>query len=351
VIFLNNRFSRKNLFAVSIANTGTDISKHLLVKEADVIHLHWINQGFLSLNNIRKLIESGKPVVWTLQDQWSITGICHYTGTCSKYIVQCTNCDMLTHPDRTDIAYKTFLKKKKILGKAKIHFVGSSKWITETAKQNSIYQSSTYNAIPCPVDKYFFRRDKKDCRIKFNLPVDKRLILFAAAKLSDSRKGMFYFIKACDNLKEQNIEVVFLGGKIDENLLSAITLKTHVLGYLKTPADISMIYVACNVFVTPSLEDNLPNTIMEAMACGTPCVGFNIGGIPEMIDHKQNGYVAEYKNAEDLAAGIEWVLKNTEKLELPDACVKKVKENYSEAVVAEIYISLYENLLSGTESK
>jgi glycosyltransferase involved in cell wall biosynthesis len=346
VIFIHNRFSRKNLFQVSIANTGTDISKHPLVKEADIINLHWINQGFLSLKNIRQLTQLRKPVIWTMQDQWSIGGICHYTGQCRKYITQCTFCNMLVRPGQTDIAHKTFLKKKTILNDAKIHFVGSSEWITETAKQNAIYQNATYSAIPCPIDEnMFFRKDKMDCITKFNLPVDKKLVLFAAAKLSDARKGMSHFIEACKHLKKQNIEIVFLGGKIDENLLDTIPLTAHILGYMHTYTDISAAYSACDVFVIPSLEDNLPNTIMESMACGTPCVGFNVGGIPEMIDHKQNGYVAEYKNAEDLAKGIEWVLENTEKLNLSDACVKKVKENYREDIVAGKYIELYENLL------
>jgi glycosyltransferase involved in cell wall biosynthesis len=182
-------------------------------------------------------------------------------------------------------------------------------------------------------------------RNKFNLPLNRKLILFAAANLSDKRKGIDYFIESCRMLaqaKEQPA-ILLMGGRIDGRLLTAIPLSVYVLGYLHTTEDICMAYTAADVYVTPSLSENLPNTVMEAMACGTPCVGFNTGGIPEMIDHKQNGYVAEYKNAKDLAAGIEWVLENTEKSGLADACVKKVKENYSETVVVGKYLSLYGN--------
>ncbi|WP_301703939.1 glycosyltransferase [uncultured Parabacteroides sp.] len=104
-------------------------------------------------------------------------------------------------------------------------------------------------------------------------------------------------------------------------------------------------YSCADLFVIPSLEDNLPNTIMESMACGTPCVGFATGGVPEMIDHDINGYVANYMDADDLANGIQWILNNPNPQALSDACVKKVQENYTEEVVAKQYIAFYGKLL------
>jgi glycosyltransferase involved in cell wall biosynthesis len=345
VIFTHNHFNRKSLFEVSIANTGTDISKHPLVKEADAIHLHWINQGFLSLKNVQQLILSGKPIVWTMHDMWCFTGVCHYAGVCRKYETECKNCH-LVKKNIADKVKQVFVKKGNMLSSPYINFVGCSQWIADKAKSSTLLRNAIVVSVPNPIDKDFFKPyDKVSSREKFNLPINKKLILFAAAKLYDTRKGISYFIEACKYLAAQTmnvpIEIVFLGGKTDENLQCIIPLKINVLGYLKTPVDISMVYAACDVFVTPSLEDNLPNTIMEAMSCGTPCVGFNAGGIPEMIDHKVNGYVAEYKSAKDLAIGINWCLMPDNEDTLSQQALTKAKNCYSENVVAKQYIDLY----------
>ena len=124
----------------------------------------------------------------------------------------------------------------------------------------------------------------------------------------------------------------------------------HSMGYLSDESKIVALYNAVDMFITSSLEENLPNTIMESMACGTPCVGFEIGGIPEMIDHKINGYIASYKDASDLANGIQWVLEQ-DQLALSDACVKKVQENYTEEVIVMKYLSLYQNILYKNDGK
>ena len=348
IIFLCNHLNRKNLFAVSIANTGMDLSGHPSVKKADIIHLHWINQGFLSVSNLGKLINSGKPIVWTLHDLWPTTAICHYPDKCKKYQSKCSQCPLQVTNSLFDLANWTYNRKKQI-GLNKIHFIGCSKWITEMAKKSSLLEGASFTSIPNPIDTYVFKPlVKKDSRKRFQLPKDKFLLLFAAAKLSDRRKGAAYLIEACSILKQyytDKIEIVLMGNGSEE-LCQALPFKVNSLGYI---SDTSMVaaYSCADLFVIPSLEDNLPNTIMESMACGTPCVGFEIGGIPEMIDHRVNGYVANYKDAGDLANGIQWVLEHEDRLALSDACVKKVQENYTEEVVAKQYTALYEKLLKG----
>ena len=120
VIWQANHFKKHNLFAVDIANTGTNITALPEFTQADVIHLHWINQGMLSLTDIRRIIQSGKPIVWTMHDMWPFTGICHYAGDCDKYATQCHNCPQLYKGSKKDIAYRTFQKKKKQIKKVKI---------------------------------------------------------------------------------------------------------------------------------------------------------------------------------------------------------------------------------------
>ena len=348
IIFVNNHFSRKNLFQVSIANMGFDVSEHSLVKDADIIHIHWINQGYLSLSSIRKIIKSGKPIVWTMHDLWAASGICHYPGKCEKYKVWCFNCPMLIRKKNNDLAYKIF-SKKKTLNLDKINYVGCSRWISEQAKNSDLLKNANIVSIPNPIDtEIFYPKDKSAARKKLQLPVDKSLLLFSAAKISDTRKGGVFFIEACKLINErhpeisQAIEIVLLG-KGDESSFSEIKTVIHTLHYITDDSELADAYSAVDVFVIPSLEDNLPNTIMESMACGTPCVGFDVGGIPEMIDHKQNGYVADYKNSEDLAKGILWCLENHGML--TKEARKKAEDCYSEKVVVEQYINLYKQFL------
>ncbi|WP_293739926.1 glycosyltransferase family 4 protein [uncultured Parabacteroides sp.] len=347
IIFLCNHLNRKNLFAVSFANTGMDLSGHPLVKDADIIHLHWINQGFLSVSDLGKLIDSGKPIVWTLHDLWPATAICHYPDECEKYQSRCSHCPLQVTNSLFDLANWTYNRKKRI-GLDKVHFVGCSKWITEMAKRSSLLEVASFTSIPNPIDTSVFKPlVKKDSRERFQLPKDKLLLLFAAAKLSDRRKGAAHLIEACSILKQyytDKIEIVLMGNGSEE-LCQALPFKVNSLGYISDISTMVAVYSCADLFVIPSLEDNLPNTIMESMACGTPCVGFEIGGIPEMIDHRVNGYVASYKDASDLANGIQWVLEHEDRLALSDACVKKVQENYAEEVVAGQYTALYTKLL------
>jgi len=349
IIFIHNRFSRKNLFRVSIANTGFDLSKHPLVKNADIIHLHWINQGFLSLNGLAKLLKMGKPVFWTMHDMWACTGICHHARECDNYQTQCHDCFYFNNPDRRDLSFQCFTKKKTAYQSGKIIFITCSRWLKNNAEKSALLSGQKIFSIPNPIDTSRFKPiDKSLCRKKFNLPTDKKLILFGAVKISDERKGIHYLIKAVEFLSQQpeasNIELVIFG-KTNSNLFDIFTLKVNYLDYLSNEEDIIALYNAADVYVTPSLEENLPNTIMESMSCGTPCVGFNIGGIPEMIDHQQNGYVAEYMDAQDMANGIHWVLNETGYSELSNNARKKAENCYSEEIVVKQYIDLYQQSL------
>jgi glycosyltransferase involved in cell wall biosynthesis len=344
IIFIYNKCSRKNLFQVSIANTGADISRHPLVKEADIIHLHWINQGFLSLLDIKKLSQLGKPIVWTMHDMWPCTGICHHARECNKNQKQCEDCFFLKQTKKNDLSTQVFNKKKSLYKNANIAFVGCSSWLSDLAKQSLLCRDNTIYTIPNPINTALFcPQSKEKCRLELGLPLDKDLLLFGALNVSDKRKGIDYLLEALQLVDIKTIELTVLG-QVRTAIDTLFSVPVHSMGYITDENKISTLYNAVDVFVTSSLEENLPNTIMEAMACGTPCVGFNIGGIPEMIDHKVNGYVAEYKSAKDLADGIQWVLGNNKKRQLSEACLKKVDEIYSESVVANKYICFYNKL-------
>lgn len=351
VIFCSNRLSRKNLFAVSIANSGIPIANHPAVKEADILHLHWVNQGFLSVSEINKLSKLGKPIVWTMHDMWPATAICHHSRDCNNYQSECNNCFFLKHPGRKDLANRIFRKKKKVWARADIQYVTCSHWLQDRTRVSALIDKSRVRAIPNPLDTEFYKKnDQRAARQRFGLPLNKKLILYGAANVTDKRKGIDYYIEACRFIAQQypesvgDLELVFFG-QVKEAIDGQFIFPIHQVGYLTDDELIRDLYNAVDLFVTPSLEENLPNTIMESLSCSTPCVGFEIGGIPEMIDHKQNGYLANYKSAEDLAAGVHWCLWEADYDSLADNARQKVMECYSEEAVADAYIRLYNEIL------
>lgn len=344
IIFLCNHLNRKNLFAVSIANTGTDLSEESLVKEADIIHLHWINQGFLSLKDIEKLVKLNKPIVWTMHDMWPCTGICHHARDCEKFQTRCESCFFLESKNK-DLSTSVFDKKLSLYKNANIIFVGCSQWLANRAKKSYLLRGNTVLSIPNPIDTEVYHPIEQGmARELLGLPSEKKLVLFGALNVTDKRKGIDYLIEALNIIEMQDMELVVFG-QVKDDIRGLFPVPIHSMGYLSDESKIATLYNAVDMFITSSLEENLPNTIMESMACGTACVGFATGGIPEMIDHRVNGYIANYKDANDLANGIQWVLEHKDRQVLSDACVKKVRESYTEEVVAKRYMALYKELL------
>lgn len=352
-------------FLFSQATIGVDVSLHPLIQQSDVIHLHWINFGFLSLNSLDDLIKTQKPIVWTLHDMWAFTGGCHYSGDCKNYLNACGNCvPFLKNPSDTDLSNQVWQNKAEIFKESNFTVVACSEWLAQKARQSSLLKGKTILSIPNPIDtKVFYPIDKTIAQKHFGLSPDKIYILFAAVKVGDVRKGFAYFEKALSmfvvrgsmfgleedlNIENQsgsppasNIELLIFG-QAQAPDFEKLPFKVNLLGQLSDVGSIVMAYSAASVFVIPSLEDNLPNTIMESMACGTPVVGFEVGGIPEMIDHLNTGYLAKHKSSEDLAKGIQFVLEESDYQALCANSRTKVLENYSEEVVSKKYKKVYE---------
>jgi glycosyltransferase involved in cell wall biosynthesis len=346
VIFCRLHFSRKHLFEIDIANTGSDITKLREFQEADVIHLHWINQGMLSLNGICKILRSGKPVVWTMHDIWPATGICHLTLGCHYFVNRCANCKYLPGGGGSnDLASRIWQKKQQMQVDENIYYVACSRWLESEAKTSALLKGQKITSIPNPIDTHIYKKgNKEEARQRLGLPLDKKLILFASQRVTNENKGMSYLIEACRQLSDQ-CEVVILGGHAEE-VVEQLPMKAYPLGYVNEEQRIVDVYNAADVFVLPSLSENLPNTIMEAMACGVPCVAFKVGGIPEEIDHLKNGYVAAYRDAEDLAKGIAWVLEEADYESLSQQAVHKVMQCYSQQSVAVRYLEVYQQAMA-----
>ncbi|WP_455672679.1 glycosyltransferase family 4 protein [Phocaeicola sp.] len=351
VIWKANHFKKHNIFAVDIANTGTNISQLPEFTQADIIHLHWINQGMLSLTDIRRIIDSGKPIVWTMHDMWPFTGICHYAGNCDKYMTECYHCPLLYKGGKKDLSYRTFQKKRNLFDGAHITFVACSRWLEAMAKQSELLKGQQITNVPNAINTNLFKpRSKQQAREKCHLPQDKKLLLFGSVKLTDKRKGIDYLVEACKILATQNSELskqlgVVVFGKQAEQYASLFPFPIYPMNYVSNEKELVDIYNAVDLYVTPSLQDNLPNTIVEAMACGIPCVGFNVGGIPQMIDHLHNGYVAEYQSSKDLANGIQWALADKEEYKtLSEEACRKAISSYSESIISKKYIDIYNKI-------
>ncbi len=350
-VALHMHLRRNSIYTIDLGHSGGDITELPEFRQADVIHLHWINGGMLSLRSVEKIVASGKPIVWTLHDMWPFTGVCHYAHECDHYTDYCHDCPQLSSRKSHDVAFRIFNHKNTLLGKADIQFVACSHWLGNMATNSRLLHGRKIACIPNPINTNLFcPRPKHPARTRLGLPTDKRLIIFSSHTFTDERKGYHYFKEALKLINKRHPEwrdklgIVLIGKDITPSMYQDLPFNVYPLNYIANEKQIAEIYNAIDILAIPSLQDNLPNTVMEAMACGVPCIGFNVGGIPEMIDHLHNGYVAEYKNVSDFATGIHWLLTEGEYDILSREAARKAANTYSEGSVAMKYISIYNRI-------
>lgn len=333
----------KTMFSVNKFSANKIVQK-INSMSPDIVHLHWVNQAFISIEDLKKL---NAPIVWSLHDMWPITGGCHYDEECALFKEHCGNCKVLQSAKYNDLSAKLFDQKYKVYSKIKsLTFIGLSKWLQKEASQSALLQGSSVVNLPNMIDteKYDII-DNNYSRKLWNLPSDKKLILFGAmGATSDPRKG---FVELLDSLKYLDLEeiefVVFGASSTDDDELK--NYKIHFVGNLVDDISLITLYSAVDVMVVPSLQENLSNVIMESLSCSTPVVGFDIGGNSDMISHKINGYLATPYSSKDLANGINWVVNNRNYSEIQNNCRSKVLEEFEQGRVAKQYIELYNGIL------
>lgn len=340
--------SRKNVI-FSPAWIPERIASQISDMSPDIVHLFWVNAGFLKIESIGKF---DVPVVWTLHDMWPFTGGCHYDDGCGRFEKSCGNCPILGSERETDLSKRTLIRKQESWKEEPITIVATSRWLADMARSSTLFRNRRIEVIPNGIDQEQYKpADKQAARAVYNLPQDKRLVLFSAfSATSDKRKGNQFLEQALEEMSRagwgDRVELVVIGASHPPARSSSLGMKVHYMGRLHDEVSQVLLYSAADVLVAPSMQENLSNTVMESLACGTPVVAFDIGGMPDMIDHQKSGYLAVPFDHIDLAKGIIWVLEEEgRRFALGKKARQTVLERYTLATVADRYLRLYQSLL------
>ncbi|MBQ7041654.1 MAG: glycosyltransferase [Muribaculaceae bacterium] len=349
-IFLQNGFSKKDLFKVSIANIGLHLEKHPWVIDADVIVLNWINQGMLSLEGIDRLSALGKPIIWTMHDMWCLTGICHHAHECRNYEEQCGKCPYLhLFSLRNDLSHRVWMQKKELYSRTNIHFVAVSNWLAKRCKESSLLRDKPISVIHNAFPIEFYMTKPTAPVVEYGIDYTKDIIIMGAARLDDPIKGFEIAIEALNIFKTKYPDIakncisVFFGDIRDSSLLDRIKLPHKHIGVVNDAKMLRQTYACSKVVLSTSLYETLPGTLIEGQAAGCVPVSFGKGGQRDIIDHKKNGYIAEYLSPESIADGILWALENAPDR---DALHEEVNKRFAGEVIANKYIELCNKLLS-----
>jgi len=318
------------------------------IDEADLLHLHWVGGGFVAPSTMKSF---SKPMVWTLHDMYPFTGGCHYAGECRGYEQNCGCCPQLSSQKKRDLSYFNMRRKIRAWRDANITVVTPSKWLGECAAQSNLFGRLRVEVIPNGLDMERFKPYERDhcCRL-FGLDPQKQYILFGAMNAtSDRRKGFHFLQPALAQIAQDNhlkdIELLVFGAS-EPNSPPNLGFRTHYMGRMHDDVALALLYSIADVAVLPSMEDNLPNVVVEALACGTPCVAFNIGGMADMIVHEKNGFLAMPFDSLELAHGIKWVLESRGRYDqLAENARSIAVERFELSKVSRRYISLYEELI------
>ncbi|MDT3402953.1 glycosyltransferase [Mucilaginibacter terrae] len=334
---------------------GRSVIHHPDVKTADVIHLHWINHSFLNPSHLAELAKLNKPIVWTFHDSNAFTGGCHVRYTCDHFLRECGHCPLLKNSGANDISHKIWVQKNNAYKQLNINVVAPSSWMLDSVLKSSLMHDKPAVQIPNTLETDIFRPiDKAEAKRKLGLPEDKFIFLtgFMPSR-KDLHKGASYLLESLELLKTrlgaqaENVELVVFGNRDAKNV-PEFPFKTNFLGTINDDEKLATCYAAADAFLIPSLEDNLPYTVMESLACGTPVVAFTTGGIPNMVEHGYNGYLAEYRSSESFADGMDWAVNHPNRSILQKQARQAVMEKFSEKVIAQKHLQLYNRLLDKT---
>lgn len=332
-------YPRRNTNAFDCGLVGYDITQTAGYRRADIVHLHWICDGFLNLHLLKKV---KKPLVWTFRDMWPLTGGCHYAMECKKYLNQCGNCPLLDSSQRLDLSYLVLWRKKHYVPKHTV-IVPISGWLANCVTRSPLYSSNHLRTIPNSVDcGQFIPVEREAAREILDVPKSAVVVLTGAQNLTDRYKGFDLFLEAFRYVQGKPYLLLF--GNLQEHALEGINAPYRNLGYLHDTVALKLAYSAADVFVAASRMEAFGKTVVEAMACGTPTVCFSSGAFEEIVMHKITGYLASPFDVEDLAKGISWCTQRSRSKSLSRAARDHAASHYGLETVANQYIGLYREI-------
>ena len=341
IVFLNQRPSGLEYF--SFPNSNYDLTDSPLYQEADIIHLHWV-ADFLDWETF--FSKNTKPVVWTLHDQNPFLGGQHYNerylGIDEEGMPIPRKVNTIETQKENELLE---IKKSSIDPISNLWIVTPSEWLMKESMRSSIMKKFEHRLIPNGVPLNIFKSlDKKFCRQVLGLPTDKTIILFVADTILNSRKGYAFLRRAIQKVKdfdEDHVVCCAVGNKNELNRNQAL----FELGKIQDERLMAMAYSAADLFVIPSLEDNLPNTMLESLCCGTPVLGFPTGGIIDVVEDGVNGFLCDEISVQALVKGLTKFLSGVVVFDR-DAISKSASERFSLAKQATAYIELYKDIMT-----
>jgi glycosyltransferase involved in cell wall biosynthesis len=312
-----------------------------------IVHLHFIGAGTFPIKDFQ-LVQC--PIVWTIHDMLAFTGGCHYTGGCERFLERCGSCPTLSSSSEDDLSRTNWMRKKDAWANVEFTLVSPSNWLADEARRSSIMADHKVMVIPYGIDLGCFNpMDRLEARKTLGLSSDKFVIAFGAASLTDPRKGLDLLWDALQNFNERagkgNCELLVFGAGGWNPPGSWIPVRN--VGMIDDDRKLALLYSAADVFCAPSREENLANTALESLGCGTPVLAFKIGGFPDIIDHRRTGYLAEPFDVASLADGLEFLYSShVEGKDFRAACRDRAERLYDGKINANRYIELYNTLIS-----
>ncbi|PYN72919.1 MAG: glycosyl transferase family 1 [Candidatus Rokuibacteriota bacterium] len=318
------------------------------IPACDVINLHWI-PGFVDYRTFFKRMTRSTPIVWTLHDLNPLTGGCHYSLGCDRYLAHCGTCPQLGSDKPKDLSHEIWERKRRVFSRAPpstLHFVAPSRWLGGEMRRSPILGRFGVDVIPYGLDvEEFAPRHRGSVRDLLGIPRDARVLLFVAEEVGNERKGFTCLVKALAQCagKIPNLMLLSVGRN---RPAVPIDIPWRHLGSVDNDRFLSMVYSAADLFAICSLQDNLPNTVLEAIACGIPVVGHAVGGIPDMIRNGVNGLTVPVADVEALGAAIADVLRDTARCAEMGANARRIAvEEYSLELQGRRYSELYATLV------
>lgn len=327
--------------------TETDI-KWINKSDYDVVNLHWICD-VISIKDISKIT---KPMIWTMHDTWPFCGAEHYPNILEndqRYKYKYTRKNKPKSTKGFDLCKKIWKQKNKYLRNMNLTFISPSSWEADCLSESSLFFDKKCFVIPNIIPNEDFKKidNGNEIRKILNIPNDKIILGFGAAygiNNPKSVKGSFYLLEALKKIEDKNKYFIIIFGNAKEEFTSQITINYLNAGFISNPKLLALLYNSCDLFICPSLIENLPNTCLEAIFCGVPVIAFNVGGTKDIVSHKENGYLAIPYNIDDLIQGIKWCSNNHN--ELSDNCLKKAKLDFDSNKTINSYIGAYEYVIN-----